>query len=71
MESKKILVTCNEFTDKMNEALHRDAKHEGMSFPYSEDGLVLFAPALSESARIALHKATFDEVSKHYTITYP
>ena len=70
MNSNKIHVACEVFTEKMDEALrlHPDYK-DGMAFPYHEDGLVLCAPMLNESQRMALHKAIFDEVSKIYTIT--
>lgn len=69
MERNKVLVTCKVFTEKMNEALHRNPGHDGMNFPYSEDGLVLFAPMLRDTARMALQKSICDEVSEQYTIT--
>jgi len=68
MEANKVLVTCEMFTQKMNEALHHNPENEGMSFPHNADGLVLFAPMLSDIKRMALQKAIFDEVSKNYTI---
>lgn len=71
MNDKKTWVTCAVFTEKMNEELHKNPEHQDMVFPHNEDGLDLFAPMLSSHARIALHKATFDKVSKHYTITRP
>lgn len=71
MECNKLLVTCEFFTEKMNEVLHRDPAHDGMNFPHSEDGLVLFAPMLKDTARMALQKSIFEEVSDAYTITCP
>ena len=66
---EKMQVTCEAFTKKMNEALHQDPSHNDMSFlPHDESGLSLFAPMLSDTERMALHKAIFDEVSKRYTI---
>lgn len=69
MKKEKELVTCRFFTEKMNEVLHSNHGRDEMSFPYDEDGLVLFAPMLTDTARMALQKLIFDEVSEQYTIT--
>ena len=66
--NNRILVTYKEFTDKMNDCLHRDPGHEGMEFRYDKNGYNLIAPGMNEADRMALDKTIFDEVSKHYTI---
>jgi hypothetical protein len=71
MKNETTLVTPEEFTEKMNQVLHRNPEHEGMHYHFNQDGLCLHAPSLSVTARMALDKAIFDDVSKHYSIARP
>lgn len=68
VNNNRSLVTYKEFTDKMNDCLHRDAGREGMKFLYDKDGYKLIAPGMNEADRMTLDKTIFDEVSKQYSI---
>jgi len=64
----KLKITCEEFTAKLNECLHRDPANECMVFCHDKDGFELLAPVLTETGKMALSKAIFDEVSRRYAI---
>lgn len=68
VSNNRILVTYKEFTDKMNDCLHRDSGREGIEFLHDKDGYKLIAPGMNETDRMALDKTIFDEVSKQYSI---
>ena len=65
-----MVVTFNEFTKKMNEALLRDIDYkDGMVYSGNESGLKFVAPALGITENMALHKKIYDRVSETYTVS--
>jgi hypothetical protein len=70
VSTEKTFVNVHQFTNKMNDELHRNIDYQaGMEFVENESGLELLAPTLALHQIMALHKIIFDSVSAIYTIS--